>query len=110
MLATTDAQRGEGLMHRHDLGGYQGMIFEFPAPTTSGFYMKDTVIPLSIAWFDDTGRYVDSTTMPPCPKDSATCPVYDAARPYVLAIEVAAGRLPALGIGPGSAISVGGPC
>jgi uncharacterized membrane protein (UPF0127 family) len=110
LLAATTSQRSEGLMHRRDLAGYDGMVFEFDGPTTDGFYMKDTVIPLSIAWFSQGGRFVSSTTMPPCPKSTASCPVYSAAAPYSVAIEVAAGRLPGLGIGPGSAITVGGPC
>ena len=110
LLASTAAQRAEGLMHRQDLAGYQGMIFEFDGLSTDGFYMKDTLIPLSIAWFSQAGRYVSSTTMSPCPKGTASCPDYFAAGPYSVAIEVGAGRLPGLGIGPGSAITVGGPC
>ena len=97
-------------MDRRDLGGYQAMIFEFSDGTTTGFYMKDTLIPLSIAWFDQSGRYVSSTTMAPCPKDSGPCPDYFADAPYSVAIEVAAGRLHSLGIGPGSTITVGGRC
>ena len=110
LLASTAAQRSQGLMNRRDLAGYQGMVFEFDGPTTGGFYMKDTVIPLSIAWFDQAGRFVSSTTMLPCPKAVASCPVFFAAAPYTLAIEVGAGHLSGLGIGPGSTITVGGPC
>jgi uncharacterized protein len=110
LLATTPAQQQKGLMNRHDLGGYEGMIFRFDRPATVAFFMKDTLIPLSIAWFDSTGRYLNSTTMLPCPKISRTCPTYAAISPYSVAIEVRAGGLPQLGIGPGAKIAVGGPC
>lgn len=108
LLALTTEQQNRGLMNRHDLGGYDGMIFQFPQPTTTQFYMKDTLIPLSIAWFDASGHFVSSTDMAPCV--TATCPLFSAAAPYTTAIEVAQGRLGQLGIGAGSSISVGGGC
>jgi hypothetical protein len=71
--------------------------------------MKDTLIPLSIAWFDAAGRYVSETDMTPC--GSATiCPLYHAAAPYTVAVEVAKGGLGHLGIGAGSSLTVGGSC
>jgi hypothetical protein len=45
LLAATDSQQHRGLMNRHDLGGYDAMIFQFGRPTTVPFYMKDTLIP-----------------------------------------------------------------
>jgi uncharacterized membrane protein (UPF0127 family) len=110
LLAATDAQQHRGLMNRHDLAGYDAMIFEFSRPTTVPFYMKDTLIPLSIAWFDAAGRFMNATTMPPCPKTSLTCPTYSAIAPYSVAIEVEAGALSRLAIGPGAQLTVGGPC
>jgi len=110
LLASTEAQQMTGLMNRHDLAGYAGMIFRFPRPTTVPFFMKNTLIPLSIAWFDTTGRFLNATTMSPCPRTSLKCPFYYAIAPYSVAIEVGAGALPQLGIGPGATIAVGGPC
>jgi uncharacterized membrane protein (UPF0127 family) len=110
LLASTTVQQQRGLMNRHDLGGYDGMIFRFDSPTTVGFYMKDTLIPLSIAWFNRTGQFLNGTTMVPCPKKTVTCPSYFADAPYSVAIEVRAGGLPELGIGPGSTITANGPC
>jgi uncharacterized membrane protein (UPF0127 family) len=110
LLASTPAQQQKGLMNRHDLAGYEGMIFQFEELTTVPFFMRDTLIPLSIAWFDPTGKFLNTTTMLPCPKTSATCPTYSAISPYSVAIEVRAGGLPQLGIGPGAKIAVGGPC
>jgi uncharacterized membrane protein (UPF0127 family) len=110
LLATTPAQQQTGLMNRHDLAGYDGMIFQFKRPTTVAFYMKDTLIPLSIAWFDGTGKFLNSSAMLPCPKTWPTCPTFSAISPYSVAIEVRTGVLSQLGIGPGARIRVGGPC
>lgn len=109
LLAATEQQQERGLMGRTDIGGYDGMIFQFAADTTVAFYMKDTPLPLSIAWFDRDGGFVSTTDMPPC-IDRPTCPTYSATRPYRYALEVPQGALPRLGIGPGSTLVVGGSC
>ncbi len=109
LLADTPAQRGQGLMFRHDLAGYDAMVFVWPAPATDAFYMKDTLIPLSVAWFDSAGHFVSEADMAPCPQ-GASCPLFSAAAPYTVAIEVPQGGLSRLGIGPGSSLSLGGSC
>jgi len=96
-------------MNRTNLAGYDGMLFQFSAPTTVDFYMKDTLIPLSIAWFDGSGHFVSATDMTPCPTQD-NCPLYGAASPYTDALEVPEGGLGRLGIGPGSVLTVGGSC
>ncbi|HEX6395596.1 MAG TPA: DUF192 domain-containing protein [Acidimicrobiales bacterium] len=110
LLATTTAQQDRGLMNQTSLHGWPGMVFEFPAPTQVRFYMKDTLIPLSIAWFAADGGYVSSTNMNPCPATVTPCPTFGASATYQTAIEVPKGGLAALGIGPGSSIQLGGPC
>ena len=109
LLAQSTLQQEQGLMNQTSLRGYDGMLFVFPADTTVSFYMKDTPLPLSIAWFDTAGRFVSSTDMEPC-LDKPDCPTYSAAAPYRYALEVPKGGLGALSIGDGSVISVGGPC
>jgi uncharacterized membrane protein (UPF0127 family) len=110
LLADTPEQHARGLMERTDLGEYDGMLFRFAADTSGSFYMKDTVIPLSIAWFNHEGFFVSATDMEPCPTDVG-CPTYAAAGPYRYALEVPKGGLPALGIGPGAQLVVtGGGC
>ncbi len=109
LLAETAAQQARGLMNRTDLAGYDGMLFRFPSDTTNGFYMKDTPMPLSIAWFDAEGRFVSSADMEPC-LDRIDCPTYHATRPYRYALEVPQGGLAEMGIGPGSQLTVGGTC
>lgn len=105
LLAETPEQHSRGLMGRRDLFGYDGMLFDFKEEHSGQFYMKDTPLPLSIAWFDGSGRFVSATDMAPC-LDQPECPLYSAVRPYRYALEVAQGGLPALGIGPGSRLVV----
>lgn len=109
LLAETEAQQELGLMNRTDIGGYDGMLFRFSADTTVSFYMKDTPMPLSIAFFDSSGQFISTTDMAPC-IDRPTCPLFNAPRPYRYALEVPEGALPRLGIGPGTRLVSGGPC
>ncbi len=109
LLAETAEQQGRGLMERRDLGGYDGMLFKFPADHTGQFYMLNTPLPLSIAFFDASGQYVSAADMAPC-INMPSCPTYGAARPYRWALEVPQGALPGLGIGAGSRLVAGGPC
>ena len=105
LLAETPEQHSRGLMGRRDLSGHDGMVFDFKEERSGQFYMKDTPLPLSIAWFDGTGRFVSATDMTPC-LDQPECPLYSAVRPYRYALEVPKGGLPALGVGPGSRLVV----
>lgn len=93
-VAGTPADRRQGLMEVDDLGDLDGMLFVFPTDTTSGFWMKNTLIPLDIAFFGVDGRVVDSFTMQPCKSDP--CEVYDVAGPYRFALEMPAGSMPTL--------------
>lgn len=106
LLADDEASRRRGMMERTDFAGHDGMVFRFDEPVDGDFYMYDTVLPLSIAWFDDGGGFVSATQMEPCPADDpSACPTYGADRPYRHALEVPKGRLGALGVGPGSVLS-----
>jgi uncharacterized membrane protein (UPF0127 family) len=110
LLAVTDAQISRGLMGRRDLGGYDAMIFRFASDTSGPFTMRNTLIPLSIAWFDASGRLVDQAEMEPCP-DRISCPSYYADAPYRYALETRAGGLGALGVGgPDTHLTLGGTC
>ena len=106
-LAADPEQRGRGLMGVTDMGGADGMVFRFEGPSTSAFWMRDTPMPLSIAFFDADGVFVSATDMAPCLDGlPAACPRYRADGAYTSAIEVPAGRLPELLIGPGSRLHV----
>lgn len=108
--AATRRQQDYGLMNRTSVAPYAGMAFVFATASTERFYMRHTLIALSIAWFDPSGRFEAETLMAPCPDQVKECPTYGPGRPYTLAVEVPAGRLGALGIGPGAVAHLGGPC
>ena len=103
LYAETAAQHQRGLMWVTDptLDGCDGMLFTFSRDTTMAFWMRNTPLPLSIAYFDSRGRLVSTADMSPC-GDHANCPSYPPADPYRYAIEVPQGRLPELGIAPGA--------
>lgn len=110
LLASNEQQRARGLMEvgPADIKGYVGMVFRYATDSQAAFHMRNTRMPLSIAWFDATGSFVSSTDMAPCPDAEPNCPVYGAAGPYRYALEVPQGQLPALGIGPGSKLVIAG--
>lgn len=93
-----------------DLGGKVGMAFVFPEQSTAAFYMFATLLPLSVAWFDASGRFLGDAAMAPCRTAAADCPHFEAPAAYRLALEVPQGRLGTLGIGPGSTVHLGGTC
>lgn len=109
LLADTDELRARGLMGRHDLAGYDAMVFRFDQDTTSPFFMRNVPVALSVAWFDAGGRFVSAADMQPCP-DQDGCPLYQPAGPYRLAMEVLGGGLTRLGVQEGSRVAVGGSC
>ena len=83
------------------------MLFAFPRSPPRQFYMLNTRIPLSIAFFAEDGRFVSATDMQPClGADASACPLYSADAPYLNSIEVPLGDLNRLGIGPGSVLTV----
>jgi hypothetical protein len=63
-----------------------GMAFLVDAPSRSPFYMKDTLIPLDIAFWGGDGRIVDILQMQPCPAEP--CPRDHPRADYVGAVEV----------------------
>ena len=85
-IAETDAARGRGLMDRTRLAPRAGMVFLFPRDTTGGFWMKNTKIPLSIAFYDATGTILRIMDMAPCRGDP--CRVYEPRVEYRAALEV----------------------
>ncbi len=64
-LADTPQTLREGLMHRETLPANSGMLFKLGPPDIYCFWMKNTLIPLSIAFIDDQGRIVDIQDMRP---------------------------------------------
>jgi uncharacterized membrane protein (UPF0127 family) len=106
LLAATSAQRQRGLMEVTDLGGYTGMLFAFPEDSNSGFFMLNTPMPLSIAWFDAEGALVSTADMEPLDAGTTHTPRGS----YRFALEVPQGDLAELGVDEASRLTAGGPC
>ena len=85
-VAQTPDEREQGLMGRRSLPADQGMVFIFFERTRSGFWMKNTLIPLSIAFFNKDGEILRILDMEPCHKDP--CKIYDPGVGYWGALEV----------------------
>lgn len=102
-LAETSAQRSLGLMNVTDLGA-DGMAFRYERPYTGRFWMKNTLLPLSIAFFAPDGHHIDEFDMEPC--TTASCPRYRTPAGFLVAVETVQGGLPGIGIGPGSTLAL----
>jgi uncharacterized protein len=81
-VADTPEERTTGLMFRESLPPDVGMLFDFQGETQAGFWMKNTLIPLSIAFIDSNGVVVHIEDMQPQTENLHTSPT-----PYRYAIE-----------------------
>ena len=102
--ASTAEAKAQGLMGQPHLPESTGMAFLSDQPTTTPFWMKDTTIPLSIAFWNREGRIVDMLDMSPCTSDP--CPLYRSASPYVGAVEVNQGFFDQHGVRTGDAVKL----
>lgn len=98
-VAATEAQRQQGLMFREKMGPNEGMVFLFQAPAGVCMWMKNTLIPLSVAFIDETGKIVNIEDMEPQTTDS-----HCARKPVLYALEMNRGWFKQKNIKPGSAI------
>jgi uncharacterized protein len=103
-LARTVAQRQQGLMGRRSLAANAGMVFQYPTASRGGFWMKDTLIALDIAFYDARGRILRIMQMKPCAADP--CRVYDPQVAYRGALEVNRGSFRRWGVRRGDRIVV----
>jgi len=98
-VASTPGTRETGLMNRFSLQPDHGMLFVFEAPQPLAFWMKDTYIPLSIAFVDRNGRILNIEDMRP--QDEAT---HWSKGEALYAIEMRQGWFAAKGIAAGDAV------
>jgi uncharacterized membrane protein (UPF0127 family) len=103
-IADTPEERARGLMGRESLPEDSGMIFVYPEPTEGAYWMKNTLIPLSIAFYDSNGEILRILDMEPCRRDP--CPLYDPGVPYVGALEVNQGAFERLGVREGDRVEL----
>ncbi len=85
-VAATGETRTIGLMNRFSLAPDSGMLFVFPQSEPLGFWMRNTFIPLSIAYVDSRGVILNIADMKP--KDESTHP---SKGPAMFAIEMKQG-------------------
>lgn len=64
-IAETEYQRAFGLMYRESMPDSCGMLFVFPESDFLSFWMKNTLIPLSIAFIDESGKIINIEKMEP---------------------------------------------
>lgn len=100
-LAVTAAQRAQGLMERESLPEGTGMLFIYESEATRSFWMKDTYIPLDIAYIDSGQRIIDIQQMEPMTTDS-----HPSAGPFLYALEVPQGWFEARGIEVGDRVEI----
>jgi uncharacterized membrane protein (UPF0127 family) len=103
-IAADGRARTVGLMGRPRLAPDAGMVFLFGGPASGGFWMKDTLIPLSIAFWDQSGRILRILHMTPCRADP--CPIYSPGVTYVGAVETNMGWFAAHGVQRGDRVSL----
>ena len=92
-IVATEAQRERGLMQRTSMPDDAGMLFVFPADTDGAFWMKDTLLPLSIAFIAADGRVVNVQDMAP-----ETTDYHTPGAQYRFALEVNQGYFARVGI------------
>ena len=88
--------RMQGLMGRRNLAPQQGMLFVFPEVARHCMWMKNTFLPLSVAFLDEAGRIINIVDMQPETLDS-----HCAAKPARFALEMNQGWFAGKGIKPG---------
>ena len=103
-IAETDAQLQQGLMGRRSLAPRSGMAFLFASDTRARFWMKDTKIPLSIAFWGKSGRILRILHMTPC--RTAPCKVYDPGVAVRGALEVNFGAFKRWGVHRGAVVTI----
>jgi hypothetical protein len=96
-LAVTDASRMLGLMFRTELAGNHGMLFDFEQHAKHCMWMRNTLIPLSVAFIEDDGTIVNVEDMAPRTENS-----HCARKPVRWALEMDKGWFAQRGIKPGA--------
>jgi uncharacterized protein len=95
-VARTPLQTQTGMMFRREMAQHEGMLFVFDALERRCFWMKNTLLPLSIAFIADDGRVVNLADMQPQSEES-----HCSAEPVRFALEMNQGWFAKRGIKPG---------
>jgi uncharacterized protein len=100
-VADTPEARERGLMFRTELEDGHGMLFVFRDEDIRAFWMRNTYLPLDIAYLDRTQRIVDIQAMEPHVEE-----LYESTRPAMFALEVPQGWFEGQGIGVGDQVRI----
>lgn len=101
-VADEPSELSHGLMFRKTLEPDQGMLFVFPDEAVRGFWMKNTFIPLSIAFFNRSGKLIDIQDMAPVVSEiQEKVPLYQSKGPAQFALEMPQGWFRKKGVKPG---------
>lgn len=104
-LAVSADERSRGLMHRKSLEPNSGMLFIYPEPRIISFWMKQTLIPLDLLYFDKDGQLIESHhNIQPC--KLSNCKTYTNKKPAQFALELPAGTTKRLNIKQGNSFTV----
>lgn len=99
-IAETPEQRARGLMGRTELAPDTGMLFVLD-DTQRGFWMKDTLLPLTVAFIAQCGEIVDIADLEPLSEE-----IVNTDRPYAFALEMERGWFAANGIDRGDTLQL----
>ena len=98
-VASTPQARQLGLMHRTAMPAYHGMLFVFPRPAGECMWMRNTLLPLSVAFIDGDGKIINIEDMQPQTENN-----HCAARPARYALEMNLNWFKSRGLTAGSTI------
>ncbi len=93
-VAATEPSRELGLMHRKTMAPQRGMLFVFDVPGRQCMWMRNTLLPLAVAFLDERGRIINVEEMQPQTDDS-----HCAAKPAKYALEMNAAWFKTRGFG-----------
>jgi uncharacterized protein len=97
-VAASPQERATGLMHRSEMPTNEGMLFVFEQPSVQCFWMKNTLLPLSIAFIADDGTVVNLRDMQPGDVTGQHC----SAKPVRFALEMNQGWFAKRGVKSGT--------
>ena len=98
-VASIPSDRTQGLMFRKKMNGNEGMLFVYPQPHVTGMWMKNTLIPLSVAFIDEKGVIINVEEMKP-----ETLDAHMAKAPAKYSLEMNSGWFKKRKLGPGAKI------
>ena len=99
-VAATPGSRQTGMMQRTIMAPQRGMLFVFPEVAKHCMWMRNTVLPLSVAFLDEKGRIINIEDMQPQTEDN-----HCAVKPARYALEMNLGWFKTRGLGAGFSIT-----